>query len=164
MATEIVVGFASDMMEHVDVEADISSCYNVVNGYEPSSLSLISSTGSTEEQADDAVEYYQCPENNGEAFFECQVCGSFDEPGTYWQGCHNGRFWMKITVPTSARVHIYPADAVFTVRGRSKNRIRADAEAKKIFFFFFWVVVAVLKREKRISVFNPKIPKIPQLP
>jgi hypothetical protein len=44
-------------MEHVDVEVDISSCYSVVNGYEPSSPSLISSTGSTEEPADDAVEY-----------------------------------------------------------------------------------------------------------
>jgi hypothetical protein len=33
MASEIVVGFASDMMEHVDVEVDISSCYSVVNGY-----------------------------------------------------------------------------------------------------------------------------------
>jgi hypothetical protein len=54
MASEIVVGFASDMMEHVDVEADISSCYSVVNGYEPSSPSLISSTGSTEEPTDDA--------------------------------------------------------------------------------------------------------------
>jgi hypothetical protein len=57
MASEIVVSFASNMMDHVDVEANISSCYNVVNGYEPSSPSLISSTGSTEELADDAVEY-----------------------------------------------------------------------------------------------------------
>jgi hypothetical protein len=82
-ASEIVVDFASDMMEHVDVEADISSCYSVVNGYEPSSPSLISSTGSTEEPVDDAVEYCQCPESDGEAFIECQVCGSFYEPGTY---------------------------------------------------------------------------------
>jgi hypothetical protein len=57
MASEIVVGFASDMMEHIDVEADISSCYSVVNGYEPSSPSLISSTGSIEEPTVDAVEY-----------------------------------------------------------------------------------------------------------
>jgi hypothetical protein len=28
------------------------------------------------------------------------------------QGCHNGSFWMKITVWTSARIRIYPADAV----------------------------------------------------
>jgi hypothetical protein len=80
MALEIVVGFASDMMEHVDVEADISSCYNIVNGYEPSSPSLISSTGSNEELTEYAVE---CPESDGEAFIECQVCGSFYEPGTY---------------------------------------------------------------------------------
>jgi hypothetical protein len=83
MASEIVVGFVSDMMEHVDVEGDISSCYSVVNGYEPSSPSLISSTGSTKEPADDAVEYCQCPKNDDEAFIECQVCGSFYEPGTY---------------------------------------------------------------------------------
>jgi hypothetical protein len=77
MALEIVVGFASDMMEHVDVEGDISSCYSIVNGNEPSSPSLISSTGSTEEPTDDAVEYCQCPESDDEAFIECQVCGSF---------------------------------------------------------------------------------------
>jgi hypothetical protein len=83
MASEMVVGFASDMMEHVDVEADISSCFNVVNGYEPSSPSLISNTGSTNEPAVDAVEYCQCTESDDEAFIECQVCGSFYEPGTY---------------------------------------------------------------------------------
>jgi hypothetical protein len=83
MASEIVVGFTSDMMEHVVVEADISSCYSVVNGYEPSSPNLISSTGSTKEPAGDAVEYCQCPESDGEAFIECQVCGSFYELGTY---------------------------------------------------------------------------------
>jgi hypothetical protein len=73
MASEIVVSFASNMMDHVDVEANISSCYNVVNGYEPSSPSLISSTGSTEEPADDAVEYCQCTESDDEAFIECHV-------------------------------------------------------------------------------------------
>jgi hypothetical protein len=26
------------------------------------------------------------------------------------QGCHNRHFWMKITVRTSARVRVYPAD------------------------------------------------------
>jgi hypothetical protein len=83
MASEIVVGFASDMMEHIDVEADISSCYSIVNGYEPSSPSLISSIDSTEEPADDAVEYCLCTESDDEAFIECQVCGSFYEPGTY---------------------------------------------------------------------------------
>jgi hypothetical protein len=62
----------------------ISLCYSIVNGYEPSSPSLISSTGSTEEPADHAVEYCQCPESDGEAFIECQVCGSFYEPGTYY--------------------------------------------------------------------------------
>jgi hypothetical protein len=83
MASEIVVGFASDMEEHVDVEADISSCYSVVNGYEPSSPSLISSSGSNEEPVDNAVEYCQCTESDDDAFIECQDCGSFYEPGTY---------------------------------------------------------------------------------
>jgi hypothetical protein len=83
MASEIVVGFAFDMEEHVDVEADISSCYSVVNGYEPSSPNLISSSGSNEELADDVVEYCQCTESDDDAFIECQDCGSFYEPGTY---------------------------------------------------------------------------------
>jgi hypothetical protein len=83
MALEIVVGFASHMMEHVDVEGDISSSYSVVNGYEPSSPSLISSTGSTEEPPDDEVEYCQCSQSDDEAFMVCQVCGSFYEPGSY---------------------------------------------------------------------------------
>jgi hypothetical protein len=83
MASEIVVGFASNMEEHVDVEADISSCFSVINGYEPSSPSLISSTGSTEEPANDAVQYCQCTESDDEAFIECQACGSLYKPGTY---------------------------------------------------------------------------------
>jgi hypothetical protein len=83
MASEIVVGFASNMEEHVDVEADISSCYSVINGYEPSSPSLISSTGSTEEPVDDAVQYCQCTKSDDEAFIEYQACGSLYESGTY---------------------------------------------------------------------------------
>jgi hypothetical protein len=55
MALEIVVGFASNMEEHVDVEDVTSSCYSVINGYEPSSPSLISSSGSTDEPTDNAV-------------------------------------------------------------------------------------------------------------
>jgi hypothetical protein len=39
------------------------------------------------------------------------------------QGCHNGRPTVKITVRTSAR------GRVFTIRGRGKNRIRADTGA-----------------------------------
>jgi hypothetical protein len=71
MALEVVVGFASDMEEHVDVEADISSYYSVVNGYEPSSPSLVSSFGSIEEPSDDAIEYFQCSESDDKAFIEC---------------------------------------------------------------------------------------------
>jgi hypothetical protein len=33
------------------------------------------------------------------------------------QGCHKGRFWKKITVWTSARVRVYPADAVLPADG-----------------------------------------------
>ena len=83
MDSEIVIGFASDMMDDVDFEVDTSSCYYIVNGYEPSFSSLISSTDSTEEPVDNAIENYQCNESDDEAFLECQVYGSFYEPGTY---------------------------------------------------------------------------------
>ena len=53
---KIVVGFPSDMMDHVDVEAESSLVYS----YEPSSPSHISSTGSSEEPAEDAVQYCCC--------------------------------------------------------------------------------------------------------
>jgi hypothetical protein len=33
------------------------------------------------------------------------------------QGCHKGRFWRKITIQTSARIRVYPADAVFPADG-----------------------------------------------
>jgi hypothetical protein len=60
------------------------------------------------------------------------------------------------------RVHV---DAGVRPRGRHSTSVRThpavrmDAEAKKkncFFFFFFLVGVAVLKREKKISVFNPQ--------
>ena len=70
MALEIVIGFTSNMMEYVDVEVDISSCYSVVNGYEHSFSSLISNIGSIEKSIDDVVEYCQCIENDDEAFIE----------------------------------------------------------------------------------------------
>jgi hypothetical protein len=44
---------------------------------------LISSSGSTEEPIEDAVEYCQCTASDDEAFIECHDCGSFYEPGTY---------------------------------------------------------------------------------
>jgi hypothetical protein len=53
------------------------------------------------------------------------------------QGCHNGRFWMKITVRTSTRVCVYPVDAVLPADGfipsadtakiRPHGRIQASA-------------------------------------
>ena len=70
MALEIVVDFASDMEKHVDVKARTSSCYNVINGYEPSSPSLISSFGSIEEPTEDAVEFCQCNVSDDEKFIE----------------------------------------------------------------------------------------------
>jgi hypothetical protein len=77
---KLVVGFTSDEMDNVDVEVESSLAYSVVNGFEPSSPSHISSTGSSKvpvEPADDAVESCQCP------FPTCSVCGSFIEPGSY---------------------------------------------------------------------------------
>jgi hypothetical protein len=50
------------------------------------------------------------------------------------QGCHKGRFWMKITIRTSARVCVYSADAVLPADGflpsadaGPRTRGRADA-------------------------------------
>ena len=80
---KIVVSFTSDMMDYVDVEAHISLGYSVINGYVPSSLSHISSIGSSEESAEDAIEFCQCPQNEDEAFIACCICGSFFEPRTY---------------------------------------------------------------------------------
>ena len=79
----IVVGFPSDMVDHVDVEADSSLAYSVVNDYEPSSPSHISSTGSSEEPAEDVVQYCQCAKNEEDSFIHCGVCGSITDPGTY---------------------------------------------------------------------------------
>jgi hypothetical protein len=49
------------------------------------------------------------------------------------QGCHNGRFWVKMTVRTSARVRVYPADGflpsadvVKTVSARTRKYVCAD--------------------------------------
>jgi hypothetical protein len=55
------------------------------------------------------------------------------------QGCHKGRFWRKITIQTSARIRVYPADAVFpadgflpsadavkTTSARTQPNVRAD--------------------------------------
>jgi hypothetical protein len=33
------------------------------------------------------------------------------------QGCHKGRFWRKITVQTSARIRVYPANVVLPADG-----------------------------------------------
>lgn len=74
---DIVVGFPSEMIDHVDVEAESSLAYSVVNGYEPSSPSHNSSTGSSKEPAEDGVEVCQCP------LPACGVCGSFIERGSY---------------------------------------------------------------------------------
>jgi hypothetical protein len=56
-----------------------------------------------------------------------------------YQGCHKGHFWMKITVRTSARVRVYPADAVKTAsvprpRGRGSPRMwtRADVARTRV--------------------------------
>ena len=81
---KIVVDFPSNMMDHVDVEADSSLAYSVVNGYEPSSPSHISSTSFSEEPVEDAVQYCQCAQSEKDSFISYCVCGSIIEPGTYW--------------------------------------------------------------------------------
>jgi hypothetical protein len=69
------------------------------------------------------------------------------------QGCHKGRFWRRITVRTSARVRVYPADgflpsadAVKNASARTRPCVHTDkgvpsalrADAKKIKINFFW--------------------------
>ena len=60
-----------------------SSGYSVHNGYEPSSPSHCSSTGSSEEPADDGVQYCQCAQSEEESFVHCGVCGSIAFSGSY---------------------------------------------------------------------------------
>jgi hypothetical protein len=66
------------------MDSDASSCCSVfVGGFEPSSPTLSSSSGSNDVSVDDAVEYCQCIDSEDVALLECQDCGSFFEPGTY---------------------------------------------------------------------------------
>jgi hypothetical protein len=66
------------------MDSDASSCCSVfVGGFEPSSPTLSSSSGSNDVSVDDAVEYCQCIDSEDVALLECQECGSFFEPGTY---------------------------------------------------------------------------------
>jgi hypothetical protein len=41
----------------------------------------------------------------------------YDDENQSIHGCHKGRIWRKITVRTSARVRVYPADAVLPTDG-----------------------------------------------
>jgi hypothetical protein len=51
-------------------------------------------------------------------------------PAAHLQGCHNGRFWVKMTVRTSTRIHVYPADAAAPrpPHGRGPAWTRASAD------------------------------------
>ena len=77
----LVVGFSSDMVESVDVEVDSPLAHSIINGYEPTSPSHNSSTGSSlepeREAVDDAADSCQCPPP------PCAVCGSLVQRGTY---------------------------------------------------------------------------------
>ena len=86
---KIIVGSPSDMMNHVDVEADSSLAYSVVNGYEPSCPSHCSSTGSSEEPTEDAIQYCQCAQSEGDSFIHCGVSGSITDTGTYCPMLYN---------------------------------------------------------------------------
>jgi hypothetical protein len=57
-----------------------------------------------------------------------KLCLVIIERASFWQGCHKGRFWRKITVRTSfSSGHLrLPRGRVLTVRRRGKNRVRAD--------------------------------------
>ena len=77
-----VVGTPSDRMDHVDVEVDSGLANSVVNGFEPSSPSHISSTGSSDEPADDAAQYCQCAESE-DSFVHCGVCGTIAYDGSF---------------------------------------------------------------------------------
>ena len=57
MVHQFVRGFASSSKDDVDIEGDNSSAYSIVNGYEPSSPSHCSSTGSSDELVEDDVQY-----------------------------------------------------------------------------------------------------------
>jgi hypothetical protein len=66
------------------MDSDVSSCCSVlVGGFEPTSPSLSSSSGSTHRPVDDAIAYCQCIDSEDVALLECQDCGSFFELGTY---------------------------------------------------------------------------------
>ena len=81
---KIVVGLFCDMNDDVDIEVDSSLAYSVVNGFEPSSPSHISSIGSSEEPAEDAVQYCQCAQSEEDSFIHCSVCGTINDLGTYY--------------------------------------------------------------------------------
>ena len=54
------------------MNSDANSCYSVfVGGFEPSSLTLSSSSGSNDVSVDDAVEYCQCIDGEDVALLEC---------------------------------------------------------------------------------------------
>ena len=84
MALELVVGYTSDMSEHVDMDSNVNFCCSIVVGrFEPSSSSLSSSSGSTHGIVDNGIQYCHCIDSKDVVLLECQDCGSFYELGTY---------------------------------------------------------------------------------
>jgi hypothetical protein len=60
------------------MDNDASSCYSVVvGGFEPSSPTLSSSSGSNHVPGDDAVEYCQCIDSEDVALLECKIVAHF---------------------------------------------------------------------------------------
>jgi hypothetical protein len=81
----LVLGYSSENSEDVDVGDDLSSCCSaIIGGYEPSSPTVSSSSGATHGPVDDTIDSCQCFESEDVALLECQDCGSFFEPGTYF--------------------------------------------------------------------------------
>jgi hypothetical protein len=70
------------------MDSDVSSCCSVVGGgFEPTSSTMSESSGSTHEPVGDEVEYCQCIHSEDVDLLECQDCGSFFEPGTFYPLC-----------------------------------------------------------------------------
>jgi hypothetical protein len=80
----LVVGYSLENSEDVDVGDDLSSCCSaIVGGYEPSSPTVSSSSGTTHGLVDYAIDSCQCIDSEDVALLECLDCSSFFEPGTY---------------------------------------------------------------------------------
>jgi hypothetical protein len=87
MASHIVVGYLSNSLEEVDVEALYSSCCSCEGGVESRSQSLSSQSSMPHWTDDDSVEYCQCSDDEDDTLVECLTCGSWFDLDTYCPDC-----------------------------------------------------------------------------